>query len=228
MRARRAAGSVLGVTGLIIAMGMGCGGDNHSPGPGGATISGNILTASTAADSSVTGITVVARGQGRDVSDLTGADGDFVITDVPTGDINVVLQRGGCEGTLPLGNVISNSTITLEDVGFTCPGGTGAGLVDPAGTFEVLQGVIRNDDDPENAVTLCVRQGDDDRDRDIDFETAALQDEGGSSTSFASFRTLDLVEVSGERIGTGDGFDFHADLIRLRDRDVRDDCSIPG
>jgi len=256
MRARRAVRSVLGVTGLIIAMGMGCGGDNSSPGPGGATITGNILTASTAslqksrrtwlawagenlvglartayaqaADSSVDGITVIARGQGREVSDLTGGSGDFVITDAPTGDVDIVLRRGGCEGTLPLGNVISNSTITLEDVDFTCPSGTGTGLVDPAGTFEVLQGVIRNDDDPESAVTLCVRQGNDDRDRDVDFETADLEDEDGRSTSFASFRTLDLVEVSGERIGTGDSFDFHTDLVRLRDRDVRDDCSIPG
>ena len=256
MRARKAVGPVLGVVGLIIAMGMGCGGDNSSPGPGGATLTGNILTASTASleksrstwlawvgenliglartayaqvtDSSVDGITVIARGQGREVSDLTGAGGDFIITDAPTGDIDIVLRRGGCEGTLPLGNVISNSSITLEDVDFNCPSGTGTGLVDPSGIFETLQGVIRNEDDPESEVTLCVRQGDDDRDRDIDFTSASLEDEGGDSTSFSSFRDNDLVEVSGERSGSGDSFDFNADLVRLRDRDVRDDCAVPG
>src|SRR5258706_4503097 len=48
MRARTTVGSVLGVVGLVVAMGMGCGGDNKSPGPGGSTITGNISTASTA------------------------------------------------------------------------------------------------------------------------------------------------------------------------------------
>src|SRR5258706_977228 len=48
MRARGTVGSVLGVVGLVIAMGMGCGGDNKSPGPGGSTINRKILTASTA------------------------------------------------------------------------------------------------------------------------------------------------------------------------------------
>ena len=257
MRVRSTVGSVLGVVVLTIAMGMGCGGDNKSPGPGGSTITGNVATASTASleksrrtwlawvgenlvglartayaqviDTSVDGVTVVVRGGGREVSDLTGTSGDFVVTNAPTGDVDVIFRRGGCEATLPLGNVISNSTITLQDADFSCPSGSGTGTIDAAGgIFETMQGVIRNDDDPETEVTLCVRQGNDDRDRDVDFSEANLEDEDGRSTSFAAFRTNDLVEVSGERSGSGDGFDFITDLIRLRDRDVRDDCALPG
>jgi hypothetical protein len=76
-------------------------------------------------------------------------------------------------------------------------------------------------------VTLCVRTGSSHRDRDIDVTTARLEDEGGRSTSFASFRDNDLLEVHGERIGFGDGFDFLTDLVQLRDRDVHDECADP-
>jgi hypothetical protein len=257
-RSRTRTRSAFGVILLSTAMGFGCGGDGNgdSPGPGGSTITGNVSTASTASaqrarstwlawlgenvvglartvyaqttDTSLGGITVIARGDGREVSDLTDSSGGFVIADAPTGDVAVIFRRGACEASLPLGNVLSNSTIVLEDTDFGCPAGSNAGTADAGGIFESFVGVIRNENDPESAVTLCVRQGSDDRDRDVDLSDARLEDENGRSTSFASFRDNDLVQVSGERIGAGDAFEFFADVVSLEDRDVTDQCAIPG
>ena len=255
MRLRRSVGSVFSVVVLTGVMAMSCGGDgdDDSPGPGGATISGNIATASTASlersrsslfawigeniiglarnayaqvvDTSVGGITVIARGQGREVSDLTGSNGEFVVVDAPTGDITVIFRRGACEASLPLGNVISTSSIILDDTDFSCPSGSDVGTVDPTTILESFQSVLRNEDDPEDSVTQCVRLGDSSTDRDVDFTTARLEDEDGDVTSYAAFQTNDLVQITGERIGSGDGFGFIADLVEIIDRDARDVCA---
>src|SRR5207248_3047682 len=89
---------------LALALTLGCGTDRHgSPGPGGSTFTGTVSNASTAAvasarstwlawldeeilgfarpahaqatDTTLGGITVIARGDGREVSDLTDSSG---------------------------------------------------------------------------------------------------------------------------------------------------------
>ena len=118
------------------------GSDRHgSPGPGGATFTGTVSNANTASvarlrstwlawlgehvlgfarpayaqarDTSLGGITVIVRGGGREVSDLTDSSGGFVVSDAPTGEVSVLFRRGSCEGSLPIGGVVSTSTLTL-------------------------------------------------------------------------------------------------------------------
>lgn len=237
---------------LAVAVMIGCGGKNDSPGPGGSTILGNVGAADTAdvgrrrsvwlawlgehvlgvaraayaqtRDSSLGGITVIVRGQGREVSDLTNDSGGFTVADAPTGDVEVIMRRGSCEASLPLGRVISSSFITLFDTDFSCPDGSNSGAISVAGIAERFVGVTREDPDDRADVRLCVREGDNDQLRSVDVRGAVFDDEDGRPIDFGDLDLHDLVEIDGDRSGPGRGFDFATISVRIADHDVRDDC----
>jgi hypothetical protein len=237
---------------LAAVMTFGCG--HGSPGPGGSTITGNISSADTAQlvreqsswlawlsdtllgfarsayaqtrDSSLGGITVIARGGGREVSDLTDSAGGFVVSNAPTGDIQLVLRRGSCEGSIPFGGLVSNSTLTLSDMHFGCPAGSDAGSLSVTGVSETFVGVVR-DANHANDVELCVREGDNDVTRHTDMSGAAFEDPSGAQTSFDDVHQHDQVVVSGDRSGAGNSFTFAASNVQVQRHDVRDDCANP-
>ena len=249
-RARRLAGAAVF---LAAAMTFGC--QHGSPAPGGSTITGNVSNADTAQnllqrrswlarlgetlvglarpayaqprDAKLGGITVIARGGGREVSELTDSAGGFVVSNAPTGDIQLVLRRGSCEGSIPLGGVISSSTLTLSDVHFACAAGSDAGKVSVAGVSETSVGVVR---DAKHAgdVQLCVREGDEDVSRTNDMRGATFEDPSGALTSFDDVHQRDQVVVSGERSGAGNSFTFGASNVQVQRHDVRDECAKPS
>jgi hypothetical protein len=246
---RRSAGTLFVLAALV---GLGCGSDHDSPGPGGSTISGNVSNASTAAvtsarsklfawlgesviglarnayaqslDVSRGGITVVVRGGGREVSDLTDASGSFVVSDAPTGDVVVLFRRGSCEASLPVGGVLSSSTITLSGVSFLCASGSATATVNAVG--ESFAGVLRGDPAPSERadVNLCVRRGDNDVERHVNMDSAAFQGDSGNAIEFGALDGLDLVQVDGGRSGAGETFTFTASNVRVTRHDVKDDC----
>lgn len=241
---RRPAGAILVV---LASLAFGCGHD--SPGPGGATVRGNVSNAATAAvarhrstylawlgetllgfartayaqapDTSLGGITVIVRGGGREVSDLTDASGAFVVGNAPTGDVVVLFRRGSCEAEVPLGGVLSNSTITLAGATFDC----GTATVGAVG--ESFSGVLREDPDDPADVRLCVRRGDDDVERRVDMEGAAITGDSGNSIRFSALDFHDLVEISGSRSGAGETFTFDTASVHVARHEVRDDCLNP-
>lgn len=229
-----------------------CGGS--SPGAGGSTIQGQVASANTATlertrqtwlawlgeeflgfarpayaqarNTSLGGITAIARGQGREVSDLTDSSGNFTMSNAATGDVTMVFRRGSCEGSAPLNAVISNASLTIAHVTFSCPVGSDAGNVGLANISESFAGVMRDDPDNPNDVRLCVRAGNEDANRHISTQGATVRGQEGNPTSFGSLARLDLLQVTGVR---DDGAPFLLDTqdVQIIKRGVRDDCSNP-
>jgi hypothetical protein len=211
---------------FALALTFGCGSDRHgSPGPGGATFTGAVTNASTASDTTLGGITVIARGSGRELSALTDTNGGFQITDTPTGTVTVVFRRGTCEGSIDMGGVISNSTLNLIGVGFTCAPGSSAGAVTVADVGERFEGVTRDDPTDQSAVRLCTRVGNDDVLRTTSFVGASFFDIGGSSTTFAAIDQHDLLQIDGFRSGPGTNFTFSSQRVQIMEHDVTDECA---
>ncbi|MGH7823106.1 MAG: hypothetical protein ACREQ9_25380 [Candidatus Binatia bacterium] len=226
---------------------LGCGDD--PPGPGGSTIAGNVSNAETAeaasargswlawlatevvglvrvahaqgSDTSLDGILVIARSGGRETSGITASSGDFFLSSAPTGDVTILFRRGGCEASVPIGSVASNSTITLSDVSFVCTGNSGNASIDEIS--EIFAGVARDDVDA-GSVRVCVRVGSDDRTRTVSTQGAIVQDESGDTTTDAAIREDDLLEIEGNRSDAGNSFTLDTERIRILDRDVRDVC----
>jgi hypothetical protein len=243
-------GCAVALSAAAIVSGCSDSGEDDSPGPGGSTVSGNVSAATTASvaaerrwlawlgeqflgfarpahaqvtDTTVGGITVIVRGQGREVSDLTDSAGGFVLTNAPTGDVIVLFRRGSCEGSLPIGAVISNSTLNLIDVDFLCDGSS-VGDVTFADLSERFNGVTRDDPDIESNVRLCTRVGDDDVLRDISAVGADLRNSSGGSIGFGDIEENDLLQIDGFRSDGGSSFTFDTQRIEIVERDVRDEC----
>jgi len=237
----------------VAAVTFGCGQDRRGgPGPGGATISGNVSDATTASvaaerrswlawlgesvlgfarsayaqaqDGSLGGITVIVRGEGREVSDLTATTGNFVVIDAPTGDTTVLFRRGGCEASMPLGDVISNSSVILADTSFVCTGSSGT--VSPGDVSEQFEGVIRDTPDDPADVDLCVRHGDNDDNRSISVFGADIEDQAGFTSSFADLERHDLVQVTGLRADPENDSPFDTIAVQIVRRNVTDDCEL--
>jgi hypothetical protein len=175
-----------------------------------------------AGNTSLEGITVTVRGEGREVSDTTGPSGDFTVPDAPTGEVDLVFDRDGCQGALPLGSVVSHSTITLADVAFSCASGSGAASLSVGSIAESFDGVVR-DDAPADA-KLCVRVGNDQRTRRIAFGNASVLDRSGRPTTTADVDDNDLLDVQGRRSGAGNTFSFDATRVQIVDENVQDAC----
>src|SRR2546425_1521747 len=172
MRRSRRGALVGGFAALARALTFGGGGARPgSRGPGGAPFRGTVSTANPAwvarlrspwlawlgehvlgfarpayaqaRDTSLGGITVIVRGGGREVSDLTDSSGGFVVSDAPTGEVTVLFRRGSCEGSLPIGGVVSTSTLTLVGVSFLCSPGSDVAAVSLTELGERFNGVTR-------------------------------------------------------------------------------------
>jgi len=244
-------GSVLSA--LALGLTLGCGHDRHgSPGPGGSTFTGTVSNASTAAaasarstwlawlgeeilgfarpahaqatDTTLGGITVIARGDGREVSDLTDSSGRFTISDAPTGEVTIVMRRGSCEGSLPIGGVISTSTLTLVDASFTCNGSVGDVTVADIG--ESFVGVTRDEPSDRTQVRLCTRVGSDDVLRSVSVPlSATIVDSGGGPATFSDIRQHDELQIDGFRSASGDSFAFDTQRVQIQQHDVTDECA---
>jgi hypothetical protein len=221
----------LGVAAIVAAGALtfaACGGDDNddefdSPlNPGPSSITGTVSTANTNGDTSLAGITVTSQSD-QTVTTTTNASGAFSLPESGTGDVIVSFSRGvGCESSFVLGNVISNSSLTLANVTVTC----GAATV---GTIsEVLTGVIH--EDPPGVLTpidTCVRVGDDNQFRDIDASSATVLDVDGSATTFEQFADENLIEATGTRPAPGAAGVLDASEIRILEGDVNDPCEVP-
>ncbi len=227
---------------------LGCGGGG-APGPGGSRISGGVATADTArlersrqtrlawlreripglvrsayADASLDGITVIARlGNNREVSDVTDASGDFELENAPTGNLALILRRGGCEAALPLDEVPSQSTLVVSAIDFVCTADPGTAV--PGGIAETFLGVLRdNPENPDADARLCVRVGDDDLTRTVVIGDAPIQNQAGQTINFPALGENDLVEIQGTRPTSGDTNPFVVENVRVLDTNVRDKC----
>jgi len=238
---------------VLAASAFACGKDRHgSPGPGGSTVTGNVANAATASvmpsrstwlawlgeqifgfarpayaqarDTTLGGITVIVRGGGRELSDLTDSNGNFSIADAPTGEITIIFRRGSCEGSLPVGGVISSSTLTLVDASFICSPGSDVGDVSLTDLDERFLGVMRDDPSDPNSIRLCTRVGNDDVER---FVAASndIEDSNGNQTSFSSLDRHDRLQIDGFRSDAGDNFTFDTQRIQVQQHDVTDDCA---
>jgi len=244
------------VSAYALAVTFGCGSDRHgSPGPGGSTFTGSVTNASTTAvarerstwlawlgenlllmarsayaqttNTTLGGITVIARGDGREISALTDTNGGFQIANAPTGTVTVVFRRGSCEGSVDMGGVISNSTLNLVGVTFTCAPGSSAGAVTIADVGERFEGVTRDDptDQSSSAVRLCTRVGNDDVLRTTSFVGASFFDTGGSPSTFGNLDQHDLLQIDGFRSGPGTNFTFSTQRVETLQHDVTDECA---
>lgn len=209
-----------GFTAAALALGIaaiGCGDDDSGLGPGGSTISGNVVSADTNGDTSLEGLLVVVRGD-REATGTTDALGQFLVTNAPTGDIQVLFRRGGCEAGFPLDAVTSQADFILEDVVTSCAAAV------PDRIFETTQAVLRND--PGSALEIletCVRVGDDDQRRDVSATGASIFD-GPEPASFPELEDNDRIEVQGERASVGPAGTLDASRVTILDRDVNDPC----
>ncbi len=235
---------------LVASAGFGCGHD--SPGAGGAVVSGNVSTASAAAlrersswlarigeevfglartahaqtaSTALGGITVVVRGGGREVSDLTDDSGNFNVVDAPTGDVLVLFRRSSCEAELPLSGVLSNSTIALGNVSFVCV--SSAGTATASSIQEQFSAVIRNDPDTQDDVRTCVRRGGNDTDRHIDMDGATFFGDSGNQVDFGDLQIHDELDVAGTRSAPGETFTFTTSTVHVHRHNVKDDCLNP-
>jgi len=255
MRRSRGVGFAWALPVLAVALALGCGTDRHgSPGPGGSTFTGTVSNASTASaasrrstwlawlgeellgfartalaqvsDTSLGGITVIARGDGREVSDLTDSSGRFTITDAPTGEVTMVFRRGSCEGSLPIGGVISTSTLTLVSASFVCSSGSDVGTVTVADLGESFVGVTREQPSDRSQVRLCTRVGNDDVTRSVSAPVSAtIVDSGGGPATFSDIQKHDQLQIDGFRSAPGDSFGFDTQRIQIQQRDVTDQCA---
>lgn len=190
--------------------------------PGGSSITGDVSFANTNGDTSLSGIEVVAQSD-RQVTATTNAQGGFSLPDSPTGQVLVTFTRGaGCTGSFVLGNVISRSSLTLDNVTVTCGAATVNQIV------ETFNGVTR--DDPPSIATpldLCVRVGEDNQRRAVDAQSADIFDVDGSATTFEQFADENLLEVTGTRPGPGESAgELEASTIRIIEGDVFDPCDL--
>jgi len=252
MRSSRAACSALALPLLGAALVLGCGKDrNSSPGPGGSTIMGSVSNATTASlskpsrwfawlredvlglarpalaatDTTLGGITVIARGGGRELSDLTDSAGGFQIVDAPTGEVTIIFRRGSCEGSLPIGGVISSSTLTLSGVGFVCNPGSNVGNVTFGSLAERFTGVVRDDPPAQNNLRLCTRVGSDDVLRSISALSASVTDSAGNPTTFSAVTQHDQLLINGFRSGADDNFTYNTQSLTIQERNVTDECA---
>lgn len=213
-----------------LAIGAGCGGGGGGQGPGGSNVIGNVSVAQTGADTTTDGIQTLAQGGGRQVEDLTDSGGTFQLIDAPTGEILVVFRRSGCEGSLPLGAVPSNSTIDLTNVSVVCP------PADPFNANVAVQTIsesfraVAHEDGADGAIDLrlCVRVGDDNRVRTIQVPLDAdVRDEGNRPIGRGAIREGDLLQLDGDRSGPGGTFLFDASRVTIIGTDEVNECDLP-
>ena len=223
----------------------GCG-DNDDDGldPGGSTFRGNVSVATTAAvetersllrrfaelllpwrtahaqipDTTLGDITVTVVSN-RERTDITDANGQFVLFDAPTGETTVIFRRGGCQASFPISAVVSGSTITLTNVNFQCNEAT------PDNIHETFRAVLR--DEPSGTgddLDLCVRVGDDQRLRSAFGGGAVYRGANGETRSFDDLEDDDLLEIDGDRSGFGAPDSFFVEQVRILERNVNDPC----
>jgi hypothetical protein len=190
---------------------------------------GNVTVAQTGVDTSRDGITVAARGQNRERTDVTDSAGTFQLLDAPTGEILVAFRRGTCEGSFPLGAVPSNATINLTNLRFTCSSDPFASEVAAQTIAESFRAVAHaNGSDVGVDLRLCVRVGDDNRVRTIQVpDTAEVRDEGGRAIGRGALRERDFLQIDGERSTTGGVFTFRANRVAIVATNARNDCDRP-
>lgn len=200
--------------GLVVAS---CGDDDSGLDPGGSTISGNVAAADTNGDTSLDGLLVIVRGD-RESTGTTDSLGQFLVSNAPTGDIQVILRRGGCEAGFDLDAVTSQATLILEGIEATCDTATVSRIT------ETTEAVLRNDPGSSlETLDTCVRVGDDDQRRNVRATGASIF-EGSSPSSFTELEDNDRLEVQGRRAGPGAAGTLDATRITILERDVNDPC----
>ena len=254
MRASRAGAYAAALPLLVVVLAFGCGHDrNASPGPGGSTFIGNVSNASTSAlslkrntwlawlreeligfarpayaqtpDNTLGGITVIVRGGGRELSDLTDNSGNFRIDDAPTGEVTVLFRRGSCQGALPIGGVVSSATMTLSGVSFVCTPGSDVGTVTFGSLEEHFLGVTRDNPSDATNVRLCTRVGNDDVLRTVDLSHASVFDTNGNAATFGDIAEHDRLLIDGFRNAPGDTFTYDAHRVDIQEHNVTDECA---
>lgn len=203
---------------VAVAGGTGCSDEDADLDPGGSTISGNVRSASTPGDASVAGIRVEVRGDGS-AAGTTDASGEFVITEAPTGEIELVLARGGCEAIRPLDSVSSRSQLDLVDVDFTCADFEFEQVLERFGAILHEEPFSRRD-----SLETCVRVGRNERIRDVDASTATILDEDDDVGSFDDLFRRDRLEIDGDRDSSGRAASFLASQVRVVETNADDPC----
>ena len=202
------------------AMALGCsGGDGNDLDPGGSTVAGNVVQALTGTDATLSGITVTVIGDGES-SAITTASGSFVVTDAPTGEVELVLSRGACEASVPIDTVSSQSNLDVVNLVFLCE------IVEFDAIHESFEAILREDafsrDEP---LRTCVRVGANSRTRDLDAETATIIDEDDDVTSIDNLFAGDRLAIDGDRDASGRAATFLAARVRVLETDADDPCA---
>jgi hypothetical protein len=205
---------------LAGAMVLGCsGGDGNDLDPGGSTIAGNVTQALTGTNTTVSGITVTVVGDGES-SAVTTASGSFVVTDAPTGEVDLVLSRGACEASVPLDTISAQSNLDVVNLVFLCD------IVEFDAIHESFEAILREDafsrDEP---LRTCVRVGANSRRRDVDAEAATIIDEDDDVTSIDNLFTGDRLAIDGDRDASGRAATFLAASVRVLETDADDPCA---
>ena len=204
---------------LCLAATLGCSDDGNDLDPGGSTIAGNVEEALTGSDASVAGITVVVRGDGE-ASAVTSATGDFVVTDAPTGEVEVILRRGACEAVTSIDSVSAQSNIDIVNVFFDCD------FVAFDAVLESFEAVVREDAfERSEPLSTCVRVGSNNRSRDVDASTATLIDDDGDVVGIDNIFEGDRVAIDGDRDASGRAATFLATRVRVLETDADDPCN---
>ena len=137
----------------------------------------------------------------------------------------MLFRRGSCEGSLPIGGVVSTSTLTLVGVSFLCSPGSDVAAVSLADLGERFNGVSRDNPSDQTQVRLCTRVGSDDVLRTISMEGADIVDTGGAATTFADLEEHDLLQIDGFRSGPGSSFVFDTQRVQVKEHNVTDECA---
>jgi hypothetical protein len=213
-------GSMFVTSALIAAVTFGCGGGGGGGGGAGtATVSGNLTSASTAAneskstwlarlgeeilglarrayaavDNTLGGVTVTVSHGGSHATGVTQSNGDFEVGGAPSGDVTVSFARGSCDATLSLPDVADGSTIDLQNTSLTCNSAS------PGKIAETFEGVILNKpNSPNGNLNVCAFGGGGNHIRAVKTEGATFV-----GTSFEALQEGDLIEATGERAGNG-------------------------
>ena len=198
---------------------LGCSTGGSDLDPGGSTIAGNVEEALTGTDATLGGIVVTVRGDGES-SAVTDSTGSFLVTNAPTGEVELVLSRGACEATVPIDSVSSQANLEVVNIFFDC---TVFGF---DAILESFEAILRDDAfSRTEPLDTCVRVGRNTRSRDVDVETATILDEDDDVTSIDDLRATDQLGIDGDRDASGRAATFLASRVRILDRDAEDPCN---
>ena len=225
--------------GLVIGLGA-CGSsddDDAGGGGGGVAIDGNLSSAPTVsleraerslfarvvdevvvfvkdAYAQVSGVEGVEVSAGGD-SDLTDPNGSFELSGLPSGDLLVRFRQNTCDTSVPLGEVVEDSRLTLENVDFDCNSAAAERVL------ETFDAVVRNKPGSANGnLTVCIESAGSFRNRAVKLQGATFA--GGT---FETLQVGDRVELTGIREGIGTPSALAAQLVTIEGPAGGDPCA---